>query len=105
MPSNRAYFNPDVVKPTKYIVPPTRIVKEPPLKPWELPKFKPYIIDDYNAHGKPNLPNYVDTSAPLELFKLCFIDKIIDKRVKWLNNYTEAYTPSKEDALMGRAYL
>jgi hypothetical protein len=33
MPSNRAYLDPDVVKPTKYIVPPTYITKEPPLEP------------------------------------------------------------------------
>ena len=103
MPFNRAYIDLDVVKPTKYIVPPTRIAKEPPLEPWELPKFKPYVIDDYNAHGEPNLPNYVDTSAPLELFKLFFTDKMMDKLVEWLNDYTEAHVPSDEDALMGRA--
>jgi len=63
MPSNRAYLDPDIVKPTKYIVPPTRIAKEPPVEPWELPKFEPYVIDDYDAHGEPNLLNHVDTSV------------------------------------------
>ena len=82
MPSNRAYIDPDVVKPTKYIVPPTCIAKEPPPEPWELPKFKPYNIDNYNTHSEPNLPNYIDTSAPLELFKLFFTDNMMDKLIK-----------------------
>ena len=104
MPSNRAYLNPDIIKPIKYIVPPTHIAKEPPLKPQELPKFEPYVIDDYNAHSKPNFLNYVNTSAPLKLFKLFFTDEIINKLVKWLNNYIKAYTPSNKDALIGKAY-
>ena len=82
MPSNQAYLDPNIIKPTKYIVPPTRIAKEPPLKPWELPKFEPYVIDNYNVHSEPNFPNYINRSAPLKLFKLFFTDKIMDKLVK-----------------------
>ena len=39
MPSNRAYNDLDVVQPTRYKAPP---------EPWELPKFKPFLIGGYH---------------------------------------------------------
>ena len=81
MPSNRAYKDPDIVPPTQYIVPPTRVAKEPPPEPWELPKFEPFIVDDFNNHGRPCLPPDVDISDPYALFNLLFTDEIVDKLV------------------------
>ena len=39
MPSNRAFLDLGIVQPTKYVVPPTRVAKELPPEPWQLPKF------------------------------------------------------------------
>ena len=43
MHSNRAFLNPDIFQPTKYTVPPTRVAKELPPKPWQLPKFELFV--------------------------------------------------------------
>jgi len=56
MPSNQAFLNPNIVQPTKYVVPPTCVAEELPPEPWQLPKFEPFIIDDYNAYSEPILP-------------------------------------------------
>ena len=49
MPSNRAFLDPNIVRPTKYIIPPTRVAKELPLEPWQLPKFKPCVRALYSS--------------------------------------------------------
>ena len=89
MPSNRAFLDPDIVQPTKYIVPPTRVAKELPPEPWQLPKFKPFVIDGYNAHGELILPPNTNTSDPMALFNLFYTDKIMDKLVEWTNAYAD----------------
>ena len=48
MPSNRAYNDVDIVQTTQYMVPPNWITEKPPPESWELPKFKPFLIDDYH---------------------------------------------------------
>ena len=49
MPSNRAFLDPNIVQPTKYIIPPTRVSKELPLEPWQLPKFEPFVGASYSS--------------------------------------------------------
>jgi len=89
MPSNRAFLNPNIAQPTKYIIPLTCVAKELPLEPWQLPKFKPFIINDYNAHSEPILPLNTNISNLMALFNLFYIDKIINKLIKWINAYTD----------------
>ena len=103
MPSKSAFLNPNIVQRTKYVVPPTRVAKKPPLKPWPLPKFDPVIIDDYNAHGEPCLPPNTNTNDPMALFNLFYTNKIMDKLIEWINAYVDEQQASKdEDALLTR---
>jgi hypothetical protein len=49
MPSNRAFLDPDIVQPTKYVVPLTRAAKELSPEPWQLPKFEPFVRASYSS--------------------------------------------------------
>jgi hypothetical protein len=104
MPSNHASNDPDLVQPTQYIVPPNRTAKKPPPKPWLLPKFEPLTIDDFDDHGKPNLPPDVDPHNPFQLFSLFFTEEIMDKLVEWTNEYAELHPTPKEKAPKERAW-
>jgi len=55
MPSNRTSNDIDLVQPTQYKVPPSRVAEKPPPKPWELTDFEPLHIDDFDDYGTPNL--------------------------------------------------
>ena len=81
MPSNRAFLDPDIVQPTKYVVPPTCVAKELPLELWQLPKFKPFIIDGYNAHSEPICQSDVDHKKMRNILSYC-------KRLQSLIIYT-----------------
>jgi hypothetical protein len=48
MPSTGAFLDPNIVQPTKYVVPPIRIAKELPPEPWQLPKFEPFVRASYS---------------------------------------------------------
>jgi len=89
MPSNRTSDDIDLVQPTQYHVPPYRIAKKSPPKPWPLPDFVPLNIHDFDDHGTANLPPDIDLHNPLELFSQFFTDNIIDKLVEWTNEFTE----------------
>ena len=82
MPSKRTSNDIDLVQPTQYNVQPNRIAKEPPPEPWPLPDFEPFHIDDFDDHGKLNLPPGVNYSDPFAIFSQFFTDKIIDKLVE-----------------------
>ena len=47
----------DLVKPTQYNVQPNYIAKTRPPKPWPLPDFNPFYINNFEGHGQPNLLN------------------------------------------------
>ena len=38
------------------------------LEPWLLPDFTPLVIDDFEGHGKPNLPLRFNLHDPFTLF-------------------------------------
>jgi len=63
-----------VVQYTKYIVPPSRVAKQPAPEPWVLPAFSPLQINDYNDPGEPNLPTGLNQHNPMALFHLFFTD-------------------------------
>ena len=96
MPSNRAFLNPNIVQPTKYIIPLTRVAKELPLEPQQLPKFKPFIIDNYNAYSELILPLNTNISDLMALFNLFYIDKIIDKLIEQINAYIDKQRSLKD---------
>ena len=60
----------DFVKPNKYIILKNKKVKTLPLKPWPLPKFKPFLVKYFYTYSTPNLPPNIDYINPLILFKL-----------------------------------
>ena len=68
MPSKRTSNDVDFVEPTQYNVQLNRIAKEPPTKPWPLPNFNPLHINNFNDHGKPNLPAGVKQSNLFTIF-------------------------------------
>jgi len=65
------------------------IAKEPPPEPWQLPKFEPFIIDDYKAHSEPILPPNTNINNLIALFNLFYTNKIIDKLIEWINAYAD----------------
>ena len=77
MVRNRASNDIDFVPYTKRPKRASQKSQKPP-EPWPLPDFKPLPIDNKNIYGKPNLPSNINNSDPLQLFKLFFIDEIID---------------------------
>jgi len=97
MPTNRTSNDIDFVPLTQYPIPLTRKAKERPPEPWPLPAFEPLQIKDYDNHGTPNLPPYLDPHDALGIFKLFFTDEIMDKLVEWTNKYA-ALHPAKEEA-------
>jgi len=97
MPRKRARIDADLVKKDQYNVPPTRIAKIPPPKPWPLPKFEPLHINNWDRHGSPNLPPDVNIHNPFELFSLFFTDEIMDTLVEWTNKHAEFYPPNEEN--------
>ena len=105
MPSNRAFLNPNIVQPTKYIIPLTYIVKELPLEPQQLSKFKPFIIDNYNTYSKLILPPNTNINNLTALFNLFYINKIIDKLIEQINIYIDKQqSPKDKDKLLTRYY-
>jgi len=79
------------------------VAKELPPEPWQLPKFEPFVIDDYNAHSEPILPLNTNISDPIVLFNLFYTDKIIDKLIEWTNAYAdEQQSLEDEDELQTR---
>jgi len=97
MPSKRTSNDIDLVQPTQYNVRPNRIAKEPPPEPWPLPDFEPFHIDDFDDHGKPNLPPGVNYSDPFAIFSQFFTDEIMDKLVEWTNKYAEQERLDEEE--------
>ena len=89
MPSKSTFLDPNIIQHTKYVVPPSRVAKKLPPKPWPLPKFNPFIIDNYNAHREPCLPPNTNTNNPIALFNLFYTNKIIDKLIEQTNAYTD----------------
>ena len=64
----------DLVKYTKYIIPPSKRAKEPAPTPWPLPTFKLLQVNDYNDPREPNIPPSLNLYDPLALFRLFFIN-------------------------------
>ena len=77
MPRNRISTDADhVVQDPK----PSKKPKDPPPKPWPLPKFKPMHIKTPFTDGRSNLQNVdfaIDTESPLAVFSLFFTDEIL----------------------------
>ena len=95
MPTNRTSNDIDFVPPTQYSIPPTRKAKEASPQPGRCPTFEPLHIANFDDHGTPNLPPDPNINDPLAIFKLFFIDEIMDKLAKWTNEYAELY-PAEE---------
>jgi hypothetical protein len=78
--------------------------KLPYPEPTQLPAFEPLQIDNYDAPGTPNIPSGLDQHDPMALFCLFFTDEMVEKMVRWTNEYATDYQPSKEDAPLGRVW-
>ena len=60
-------------------------MKKPPLAPSALPNFNPVPINNNNTYRHLNIPDYIDISDPYIIFKLFFIDKLLDKLAEFIN--------------------
>ena len=65
--------------------------KNPPLVLLVLPDFDPVLINNNNTYGRPNLPDYIDASDPYAIFKLFFIDELLDQLAEFINRNIELY--------------
>jgi hypothetical protein len=64
------------------------MAKETP-KPWPLPNFNAFHINDFDDHGKPNLPPGVEQSNPFTIFSQFFTNKVMGQLPEWTNTYAE----------------
>ena len=65
--------------------------KKPPPKPLVLPNFDPVPINNNTTYRRPNIPEYINTSDPYAIFRLFFIDKLLDKLAEFINRNAELY--------------
>ncbi|KAF2806735.1 uncharacterized protein BDZ99DRAFT_573468 [Mytilinidion resinicola] len=72
--------------------------KLPYPKPTPLPAFEPLQINNYDAPGTPNIPPGLDQHDPVALFRLFFTDEMVEKMVRWTNEYAKDHRPSKGSA-------
>lgn len=96
MVRNRATNDEDFVQPTKYPKLLCGVARNPLPKPSLLPDFKPLFIDNENTYSKPNLLYNINLNDPYQIFKLFWIDELLNKLVEYINWNIELYPPSKE---------
>ena len=75
----------DLVQPTQYIVSKNWVVKKPLPEPVLLSPFNPLPIYNKNEYGEPNLLNNINNKDPWQLFKLFWMDKLINRLIKHIN--------------------
>jgi hypothetical protein len=68
MPSKRTSNDVGLVESTQYNVQTKSHRKGTPPKPWPLPNFNPFHIDDFDDYGKPNLPPGIEQNNPFAIF-------------------------------------
>ena len=91
MVRNRKSNDEDFVPQTQYPKRTTRPKKKPPPKPSALPDFDPVPIDNNTTYGRPNIPEYIDTSDPYAIFRLFFTDELLDKLAEFTNRNAELH--------------
>jgi Transposase IS4 len=96
MVRNRYSNNEDFVPQTQYPQRAKRAKKPPPLPPPALPNFDPVPINNNNTYGYPNIPEHINISNPYKLFKLFFIDKLLDKLIEYTNRNAELHPTPPE---------
>jgi hypothetical protein len=65
--------------------------KKPFLVPLVLFDFDLVFINNNNTYRCLNLPDYINISDPYVIFKLFFIDKLLDQLVEFINRNIELY--------------
>ena len=70
---------------------PEKAPKEPPPKPWPLPKFKPLPITRPFTHGHGLLPDTIPYDDPYAIFSLFFTESTLQTLVQHTNEYTFLY--------------
>ena len=68
-----------------------RIPKKQPPKPPPIPAYSPTRITEHSSEVL--LPANIDTSHPIELFRLAFTDEILDTIAKHTNDYATLHPP------------
>ncbi len=74
---------------------PTKVPKEPPPKPWPLPKYTPVKITKPFTDGQGQLPNTIAPDDPYAIFGLFFSDDSLKILVQHTNEYAFLYPGSK----------
>ena len=85
MVQNCATNDEDFVQPVKYFELPRGAVRKLPLKPLPLPNFKPLFINNKNTYSKPNLLYNINPNNPYQIFKLFWMDKLLNKFIEYTN--------------------
>ena len=68
----------DFVQPTQYPIFKNRVAKRLLLEPEPLPAFEPLPMLNESQYSQPKLLAYIDNQNPTQLFRLFWIDKLID---------------------------
>lgn len=71
------------------------IPKEPPPKPWPLPKYKAVKITKPWTNGQSQLPKTIAPNDPYAIFDLFFNEEVIEILVQHTNEYAFLYSGSK----------
>jgi hypothetical protein len=71
-------------------------VKKPLLKPEPPPAFKPLPIYNENEYSEPKLPDYVNNEDPWQLFKLFWLEELINRLVVYINENTKLHLPLED---------
>ena len=64
--------------------------------PLALPNFNPVPINNNNTYRYLNILDYINISNPYIIFKLFFIDKLLDKLAEFINRNVELYLTPPE---------
>ena len=91
MVRDKASNDKDFVPLTKYSKWLKRIKKKAPPEPNPVPNFNPLPINNDNLYRHPNLLKEINAGDPYAIFKLFFIDKLLDKLAEYINCNAELY--------------
>ena len=86
----------DLVQPTQYIVSKNWVAKKLPLEPVLLLPFNPLPIYNENEYSEPNLPDNINNKDPWQLFKLFWMDELINRLIKYINKNAKLHLPSED---------
>ena len=96
MVRNKASNNKDFVPLTQYPQKSKRAKRNPPPKPKHLLSFNPLPLYNDKLLRRPDIPDNIDISNPLALFRLFFTDEVLNQLAEYTNHNIEL-NPTPEE--------